>query len=91
MRPRQLYSLGVLTFLVAACAGAGPEAANDQPAAGSYGSITAEKGAFPNISPDDPAYSENGAPRAGQPSGDNIAGAPSATGNYAPLPHDHFR
>jgi len=40
------------------------------------------------VSPSDPAYSENGAPRAGQPSGADVAGAPNPTGNYAPLQND---
>jgi hypothetical protein len=91
MKARLIYSLGALTLLLAACSGERPEAANDQPAAGSYGSYTARQGLAPNISPDSPAYSENGAPRAGQPSGENSAGAPSDTGNYAPLQHQDIR
>lgn len=91
MKARLIYSLGVLTVLVAACSGERPEAANDQPASGSYGSLTARDGLAPNVSPDNPAYSENGAPRAGEPSGDYSAGAPSATGNYAPVQHDRSR
>jgi hypothetical protein len=43
------------------------------------------------ISPNDPAYAENGAPRAGQPSGYDTAGAPSPSGNYAPIQHQHDR
>lgn len=45
----------------------------------------------PNVSPDNPSYSQTGAPRAGQPSGTNDAGAPSASGNYAPLEHQDRR
>jgi hypothetical protein len=51
-------------------------------------SNTAYQGAQPGISTSDPAYSENGAPRAGQPSGASVAGAPSPAGNYAPLQND---
>jgi hypothetical protein len=60
-----------------------------QPAAGSYGSFTARHGVAPYISPNDPAYAENGAPRVGQPSGWQSAGAPSPTGNYSPIQHNH--
>jgi hypothetical protein len=63
----------------------------DQPTAGSTGSLTGQRGIAPTISPSDPAYSENGAPRAGQPSGTDTAGAPSATGNYAPIQHERER
>ena len=62
-----------------------------QPTAGSYGSITKQRGTAPNISPNDPAYAENGAPRRGQPSGYDTAGAPDPNGNYAPLQHRHIR
>jgi hypothetical protein len=72
---------------VAGCTASSPAPAR-QATAGSTGSATASYGATPNISPNDPAYSENGAPRAGQPSGMDTAGAPSATGNYAPIQHD---
>jgi hypothetical protein len=74
-----------------ACSGSAPQAAYDQPTAGSSGSFTALLGAAPSVSPNDPAYEENGAPRAGQPSGVDTAGAPSDTGNYAPLQHQHHR
>jgi hypothetical protein len=74
-----------------ACSGSSPQAAENQPTAGSSGSYTAYLSAAPDVSPDDPAYSENGAPRAGQPSGIDTAGAPSDTGNYAPLQHQHHR
>jgi hypothetical protein len=62
-----------------------------QPTAGAVGSQTRTMGALPTISPNDPAYAENGAPRAGQPAGVDTAGAPMATGNYAPIQHqgDH--
>jgi hypothetical protein len=86
-----LSSAGLLLFAVAGCSGASPRAALDQPPAGSTGSYTAYQGAAPDISPNDPAYAENGAPRAGQPSGEDTAGAPSPTGNYAPLQHEHIR
>ncbi len=62
-----------------------------QPTAGSHGSATAHRGKAPTISPNDPAYAENGAPRRGQPSGYDTAGAPSPTGNYAPIQHQRTR
>jgi hypothetical protein len=62
-----------------------------QPTAGSHGAATARRGAAPNISPNDPAYAENGAPRRGQPSGYDTAGARNANGNYAPIQHRHTR
>ena len=74
-----------------AWAGNPPQAAPNQPTAGSSGSLTAYRGAAPNISPNDPAYAENGAPRAGQPAGTDTAGAPNASGNYAPIQHTHTR
>ena len=77
-----------LVLGVAGCAGSPPQAAYNQPAAGAIGSDTARLGAFPMISPNDPAYSENGAPRAGQPAGESSAGAASPTGNYAPIQHN---
>jgi hypothetical protein len=70
---------------------ASAQTSTNQPTAGSTGSATAGRGAAPNISPNDPAYSENGAPRPGQPSGYDTAGAPSASGNYAPIQHDRTR
>lgn len=85
---RLAISLGVLAVALSACTGS-PQAPANQPTAGSTGSATAGYGAAPTISPSDPAYSENGAPRAGQPSGQDTAGAPSASGNYAPLQHQH--
>ncbi|MBI3513142.1 MAG: hypothetical protein HY060_03620 [Proteobacteria bacterium] len=42
------------------------------------------------IAPTDPRYSENGAPRAGEPTGASIAGDPRLVGegmSYAPLSH----
>ena len=42
------------------------------------------------IAPTDPRYSENGAPRAGEPTGIDIAGDPKYVGDgmtYAPLGH----
>jgi hypothetical protein len=48
----------------------------------------AYQGAQPSISPSDPAYSENGAPRAGQQTGAAVAGAPNPNGNYAPLQNE---
>jgi hypothetical protein len=77
--------------LAAVACAASAQVPAPQPTAGSTGSVTASRGAAPTISPNDPAYSENGAPRAGQPSGYDTAGAPSATGNYAPIQHDHKR
>jgi hypothetical protein len=89
MKIRLTYSLGALALLLAACQGErpgpGPQAALNQPAAGATGSETAYRGPLPNISPDAPAYAENGAPRAGQPSGQSTAGARSPFGNYAPM------
>jgi len=85
-----MVAVGACTLAVAACSVSSQAPAN-QPTAGSSGSMTAGYGAAPNISPNDPAYSENGAPRAGQPSGTDTAGAASATGNYAPIQHDHGR
>jgi hypothetical protein len=83
-------AIGLIAGL-AGCAGSAPRAAPGQAAAGAIGSDTAYLGAAPTISPDDPAYAENGAPRAGQPSGIDTAGAPSPTGNYAPIQHEHHR
>jgi len=77
--------------LATAAFAASAQVPTNQPTAGSTGSATAGRGAAPTISPNDPAYSENGAPRVGQPSGYDTAGAPSATGNYAPVQHDHAR
>jgi hypothetical protein len=89
MKIQLSYSIAALTLLLAACngltPGPGPEAALNQPIAGSTGSETAYLGALPNISPNNPAYAENGAPRAGQPTGENTAGARSPFGNYAPM------
>ena len=45
---------------------------------------------FSFIPPTDPRYSENGAPRAGEPTGTNIAGDPRLFANgatYAPIYH----
>lgn len=86
-RPGRLVlsaAAGALLLATAACNDS-RQASPNQPAAGSYGSSTS--GAAPNVSPDNPAYSESGAPRAGQPSGTNAAGAPNPSGNYAPLEH----
>jgi hypothetical protein len=77
--------------LAMAAGAASAQVPAQQPAAGSTGSATAARGAAPNISPNDPAYSENGAPRPGQPSGYDTAGAPSASGNYAPVQHERTR
>ena len=76
---------------MSACAASPQTAAANQPTAGSTGSETARYGAAPMVSPNDPAYSENGAPRAGQPSGQDTAGAASDSGNYAPTQHQHLR
>ncbi|MBI3516833.1 MAG: hypothetical protein HY060_22610 [Proteobacteria bacterium] len=94
MRPI-LIVLGLVGLLAgglgeAAAAAPDPDP-TQQPTAGSHGSITARRGPAPNISPNDPAYAENGAPRRGQPSGYDTAGAPSANGNYAPIQHRHTR
>ena len=80
--------IGLLAFAPVECraASSDPDPAK-QPTAGSRGSITARRGAAPNISPNDPAYAENGAPRRGQPSGYDTAGAPNPNGNYAPIQH----
>jgi hypothetical protein len=46
------------------------------------------------IPPTDPRYSENGAPRAGEPTGVNIAGDPALIGDgktYAPIYHRNAR
>ena len=46
------------------------------------------------IPPTDPRYSENGAPRAGEPTGVSIAGDPRLVGDgmtYAPLGHRDIR
>jgi hypothetical protein len=75
----------VLLTTLAACGGNPPQAAPNQMTAGSSGSLTAYGGSAPNISPNDPAYAENGAPRAGQPAGTDTAGAVMASGNYAPI------
>ena len=79
-------ALAILIAGAAADAGATSDPAK-QPTAGSHGSITKRRGAAPNISPNDPAYAENGAPRRGQPSGYDTAGAPNPSGNYAPIQH----
>ena len=39
------------------------------------------------ISPNDPRYEENGAPRAGEPAGIYVAGDPSSVAFYAPIYH----
>jgi hypothetical protein len=78
-------------LLASGCASSRPQAAANQPTAGSTGSETARYGAAPTIDPSNPAYTENGAPRPGQPSGQDTAGAPSDTGNYAPLQHREHR
>ncbi len=80
-----------LALAMAGCAENSPRAAQNQPTAGSTGSYTAYRGATPSVSTSDPAYEENGAPRAGQPAGTDTGGAPSASGNYAPLQHQHQR
>ena len=81
-----LVASTLLVLAVSACS-ASPSAAPNQPTAGSTGSVTSSLGAAPGISPDNPAYAENGAPRAGQPSGADTAGADAASGNYAPIQH----
>ncbi|MEJ0070746.1 MAG: hypothetical protein WDO24_20715 [Pseudomonadota bacterium] len=46
------------------------------------------------IPPTDPRYSENGAPRAGEPTGVSVAGDPALIGDgktYAPISHRHLR
>jgi len=89
MTSRTTYlTLGALAVALGACT-VSPEAPANQPTAGSTGSETARYGAAPTIAPSNPAYSENGAPRPGQPSGQDTAGAASASGNYAPLQHQH--
>ena len=81
-----------LSAFTALCACTAPQQAPaNQPVAGSTGAETVRYGAAPTISPTDPAYSENGAPRRGQPSGQDTAGAPSPSGNYAPIQHQHER
>ena len=87
--PKLLIPVALAVALCACTVSSG--APVGQPTAGSTGSETPRYGAAPSISPNEPAYSENGAPRAGQPSGQDTAGAPSATGNYAPIQHDHSR
>jgi hypothetical protein len=84
-------AVGACSLAMAACTTTAPGPAAYQPTAGATGSETAHLGAAPNISPTDPAYSENGAPRAGQPSGVDTAGAPSPSGNYAPIQNQHER
>jgi hypothetical protein len=78
-------------LLAAAVGSAASQAASNQPTAGSTGSETKRYGRAPNIDPNNPAYAENGAPRAGQPSGRDTAGAASSNGNYAPLQHRERR
>ncbi len=87
-----LMILGLIGLLglIGDARAAAPDPAQ-QPTAGSHGSATARRGAAPNISPNDPAYSENGAPRRGQPSGYDTAGAPNPNGNYAPIQHHRVR
>jgi hypothetical protein len=84
--------IGLLAFspLEARATSPKPDPAQ-QPTAGSHGSATARRGAAPNISPNDPAYAENGAPRRGQPSGYDTAGAANPNGNYAPIQHRRTR
>jgi hypothetical protein len=84
-----VIAVGACSLAMAACTVTSQGPVGYQPTAGGTGSETAHLGAAPNISPTDPAYSENGAPRAGEPSGVDTAGAPSASGNYAPIQHQH--
>jgi len=86
-----VIAVGACSLAMAACTISSQGPAAYQPTAGASGSETAGLGAAPNISPTDPAYSENGAPRAGQPSGVDTAGSPSPSGNYAPIQHEHER
>ncbi len=79
-----------VTGALCACAQS-PRSAANQPTAGSTGSETARYGNAPTVSTSDPAYAENGAPRASQPAGQDTAGAASDSGNYAPLQHQHMR
>lgn len=83
--------LAVLAPCALALAACTTSSSAPQPTAGSAGALTPQYGAAPTISPNDPAYAENGAPRAGQPSGYDTAGAPSPSGNYAPIQHQHDR
>lgn len=92
MRYRLISCLSTAALLaLPAMAQTPPQAPPNQPTAGSTGSSTATQGPAPNISPNDPAYSENGAPRAGQFNGQSTAGAPEPNGNYAPIQHPRNR
>lgn len=85
-----LFAVAACSLAMTACTASSPAPAS-RPTAGAVGSATAGMGATPTISPSDPAYEENGAPRAGQASGVDTAGAPSPSGNYAPIQHEHER
>ena len=76
---------GLLLGLAACSGGPSPYAPVAQHEAGASGSYTAYRGPAPTVSPSDPAYSENGAPRAGQPAGTQAAGRSSYYGNFGPI------
>jgi hypothetical protein len=51
---------------------------------------TTNKSDLSFVPPTDPRYSENGAPRVGEPTGESIAGDPALVGvgkSYAPITH----
>jgi hypothetical protein len=88
MNPRSTLLLaGLLALGASACTAVGvvPPGYNTD----KYKSAaTAAQSDFSFIPPTDPRYSENGAPRAGEPTGASIAGDPAQVGDgrsYAPL------
>jgi hypothetical protein len=89
MTPRLMFVTGLLALGAAACTTTNvvpPGYNTDQ-----YKSAAdAAQSDLSFIPPTDPRYSENGAPRAGEPTGINIAGDPRYVGDgktYAPLGH----
>jgi hypothetical protein len=88
-----LLSAGLLALGISACSTPNvvpPLANRDE-----YKSATAAAQTDTSfIPPTDPRYSENGAPRAGEPTGESIAGDPALVGDgksYAPLSHHRVR
>ena len=93
MLHRSIWLVGALTLGATACTTTNvvpPLANTDQ-----YKSAAdAARADLSFIPPTDPRYSENGAPRAGEPTGISIAGDPRLVGDgmsYAPISHKRLR
>ena len=86
-----LAALGLLALGACTTAGVVPPGTNPDTYKSAAAAAQSDTGFIP---PTDPRYSENGAPRAGEPTGVNIAGDPRLIGDgktYAPIYHRNPR